>query len=516
MLRVFTTKKKKDGKGSNSPAESPSLERKDRHDSLFAPQAKSADDAEMTRPNGQVGMLKISIRGARCLKGPREDLAPYCVVEYDQQQVRTPCSAGSNPTWTKTFTFDVTQEADFSVWVYDSTGDDQQEWQNDHCMGTVSVQVSLDGDHSSQEWHKLKKMLPTDPKPSGDLDITWSFEKKTLGHRMTIDDFVVLKVIGKGSFGKVMMVRKKDTERVYAVKALRKQYLSDRGEIAHTVSERQILAKNTNPFLVSLKFSFQTPEKLYFVLDYVSGGELFVHLQREGCFGEERSRLYAAQLILALDHLHQHNIIYRDLKPENILIDMNGFIKLTDFGLCKENVDKDGKTKTFCGTPEYMAPEILMQRGYGMEVDWWTIGTLLFEMLAGLPPFYDENTQKMYQKILHQPLRFGEEIGPQARDIIEHLLKRDPTVRLGRRSVDDIKNHPFFAVLKWGDLLKKKIRMPWKPQLQNEIDTSNFDPEFTALCPVDSVASPAKLTMSVQEQFKGFTFIGDQDMSRRH
>jgi serine/threonine protein kinase len=193
---------------------------------------------------------------------------------------------------------------------------------------------------------------------------------------LTPDDFELLKVLGKGSFGKVLQVRKKDTGRIYAMKVLSKKDIAQRHEIGHTMSERNVLMRLHNPFLVGLKFSFQTPDKLYLVLDYMNGGELFYHLQKETAFTEERAKFYISEIVVALEYLHKYNIIYRDLKPENVLLDTTGHVALTDFGLCKENMTTDAQTTTFCGTAEYLAPEVLMGGGYGKAVDWWSLGIL--------------------------------------------------------------------------------------------------------------------------------------------
>eukprot|EP00732_Lithocolla_globosa_P006639 Lithocolla_globosa_v1_NODE_7832_length_896_cov_2.579073.p1 type:complete len:198 gc:universal NODE_7832_length_896_cov_2.579073:684-91(-) len=195
-----------------------------------------------------------------------------------------------------------------------------------------------------------------------------------------------------------MQVRKKNTGRIYAMKILRKDYLVDRDEVQHTISERNVLAQNFSPFLVQLKFSFQTPTKLYLVLDFVNGGELFYHMQSEACFSEERARFYTAEVLLALQHLHKHDIVYRDLKPENILLDSNGHVSLTDFGLCKNNFSDTAGATTFCGTAEYLAPEILKREIYGKSVDWWSLGILLYEMISGLPPFYSNRLYNINQK----------------------------------------------------------------------------------------------------------------------
>lgn len=258
---------------------------------------------------------------------------------------------------------------------------------------------------------------------------------------LKVEDFELLKVVGKGSFGKVMQVMKKDTSRIYALKTIRKQHIISRSEVAHTLAERSVLAQINNPFIVPLKFSFQSPDKLYFVLAFVNGGELFHHLQKEQRFDINRSRFYAAELLCALECLHGFGVIYRDLKPENILVDYVGHIALCDFGLCKLDMKDEDKTNTFCGTPEYLAPELLHGQGYTKAVDWWTLGVLLYEMLTGLPPFYDENTNEMYRKILSEPLNFpGPEIvPPAARDLLSKLLDRDATRRLGTNGAAEIK-----------------------------------------------------------------------------
>eukprot|EP00912_Choanoflagellata_sp_UC4_P002026 UC4_evm1s1295 len=276
--------------------------------------------------------LEINIKGTKELSLNPTDVAPYVILEYTQQQVYTQKvgnRSGADAEWNAKFQFDITEG--------DATPQDPRGGEDQICS--------------------LSPVLPSDPPPTGAVVVSCSIRTVQKRSKLSMDDFEILKVIGKGSFGKVMQVVKKDTNRVYAMKVLKKQQLVKQKEIQHTISERKILAKNTNPFLVGLKYSFQSPEKIYFVLDYINGGELFVHLQREGTFSVERSRLYAGCLILAMDHLHSCDIVYRDLKPENILVDINGFVKLCDFGLCKENVKEGGRTTTFCGTPEYMAPE---------------------------------------------------------------------------------------------------------------------------------------------------------------
>jgi serum/glucocorticoid-regulated kinase 2 len=254
------------------------------------------------------------------------------------------------------------------------------------------------------------------------------------GAKVSVDDFEPIATIGKGSFAKVLQVRKKNTGEIFAMKILLKSTIIARNQVEHTRAERSILQHIKHPYIVSLKYAFQTEDKLYLVMDFCGGGELFYHLKKEGRFSEERVRLYAAEILLALEHLHSLNIIYRDLKPENILLDAQGHIRLADFGLSKILNDPDAQASTFCGTPEYLAPEILNGSGHGIPVDWWSLGTLICEMLTGLPPFYSQNLNSMYEKILKAELKLTSDpniLSPDARNLIQALLQRDPHKRLG-------------------------------------------------------------------------------------
>eukprot|EP01084_Bolivina_argentea_P267289 453679_1 len=236
-----------------------------------------------------------------------------------------------------------------------------------------------------------------------------------MNKKLTINDFTFLKVVGKGSFGRVMQVRKNDDGKVYALKVLKKRELVKRKQVTHTQTERRILKNIDNPFIVSLRYSFQSDAKLYMVLDFFNGGELFFHLKNEGRFSQKRSKFYSAEIALALKCLHENGIIYRDLKPQNILLDFDGHIKLTDFGISKDSLNGDMITHTFCGSPSYMAPESLQKQGHGKAVDWWSFGTLLYEMMTGLPPFYNENVNVMYEKILDAPIPLPKYLSTEAR-----------------------------------------------------------------------------------------------------
>merc|ERR1719362_2676501 len=246
----------------------------------------------------------------------------------------------------------------------------------------------------------------------------------------SLDDFVLMKVVGKGSYGKVMLVRHRVSEDVFAMKMLRKEHVVKRNQVEHTKTERSVLEAVSNPFIVTLHYAFQTPKKLYFVLEFCPGGELFFHLSRAKRFSEGRCRFYAAEILLAIEYLHKLNIVYRDLKPENILLDSQGHVKITDFGLSKEGIQDNFSAKTMCGTPEYLAPEILDKKGHGKAVDWYSLGALLFEMLTGLPPFYTKDRTKLFQRIRKEELKYPHYVSEMASGLCKALLEKDPSRRL--------------------------------------------------------------------------------------
>ncbi|XP_023659533.1 serine/threonine-protein kinase Sgk1-like [Paramormyrops kingsleyae] len=326
-------------------------------------------------------------------------------------------------------------------------------------------------------------------------------------------DFDYLRVIGKGSFGNVLLARHKETSQYYAVKVLQKRIVLKKKEQKHIMAERSVLLKNLrHPFLVGLHYSFQTSDRLYFVLDYANGGELFCHLQRERVFLEPRARFYAAEIAGALGYLHSIHIIYRDLKPENILLDSQGHIMLTDFGLCKESLGHDDITFTFCGTPEYLAPEVLQKQAYDRTVDWWCLGAVLYEMLYGLPPFYSSNTDEMYNNILNKDPVLKPNVSNAGRALLEALLHKDRTQRMGARSdFMEVRSHAFFSPINWDDLMAKKTPPPFVPPLAGPTDLRHFDPEFTPLPVPGSLCNPdsSTVTSSMQEAaaaFPGFSY----------
>uniref|UniRef100_G3WGA1 non-specific serine/threonine protein kinase n=1 Tax=Sarcophilus harrisii TaxID=9305 RepID=G3WGA1_SARHA len=298
----------------------------------------------------------------------------------------------------------------------------------------------------------------------------------------TMNDFDYLKLLGKGTFGKVILVREKASGKYYAMKILKKEVIIAKDEVAHTLTESRVLKNTRHPFLTSLKYSFQTKDRLCFVMEYVNGGELFFHLSRERVFSEDRTRFYGAEIVSALDYLHSGKIVYRDLKLENLMLDKDGHIKITDFGLCKEGITDAATMKTFCGTPEYLAPEVLEDNDYGRAVDWWGLGVVMYEMMCGRLPFYNQDHEKLFELILMEDIKFPRTLSSDAKSLLSGLLIKDPNKRLGGGPDDakEIMRHSFFVGVNWQDVYDKKLVPPFKPQVTSETDTRYFDEEFTA------------------------------------
>ncbi|KAL4151517.1 hypothetical protein PRNP1_008459 [Phytophthora ramorum] len=301
--------------------------------------------------------------------------------------------------------------------------------------------------------------------------------------KVSLKQFDVLRMIGKGSFGKVLLVRKKHSSQLFAVKILSKPAIVKKQQVEHTRTERRVLASVSHPFVVCLHYAFQTKDKLYFVLDYCPGGDMFFHLSRCGCFPEAMAKFYAAEIVLALIHLHEQGIVYRDLKPENIMLDVDGHVKLADFGLAKEGITSElNGTYTMCGTPEYLPPEILNRAGHGTAVDWWNLGMVLYEMLTGRPPWYTQDRQELFNRLRGAELEFPQGLSPEAMNLIEGLLTRDPAKRLGAIDVREITYHPFFADIDWNLLYNRQMEPLYRPcQYTDPIDAANFEEEFTKL-----------------------------------
>ena len=306
--------------------------------------------------------------------------------------------------------------------------------------------------------------------------------KPSMGKRkITLDTFEFLKVIGKGTFGKVILCREKTRNEIYAMKILKKEVIIAKDEVAHTLSENRVLKMTKHPFLISLKYSFQTAERLCFVMEYANGGDLFFHFTRERFFTEPRTRFYGAEIICGIQYLHEHDTIYRDLKLENILLDRTGHIKIADFGLCKTDINFQSATKTFCGTPTNLAPEILEDRDYGWSVDWWGLGVVMYEMMVGRLPFSNADDDILFEMIIKEDVKFPPTLSMEACDLLAGLLVKEPSHRLGSGPDDAyaIRQHKFFSVIDWNDLLDKKIPPPFIPQVANSADTRYFEKEFT-------------------------------------
>jgi serine/threonine protein kinase len=326
---------------------------------------------------------------------------------------------------------------------------------------------------------------------------------------VTSSDFAVEKLIGTGGFGRVYCVQHLSTGKYYAMKVLKKELLKQLNQLAHTLNERKILGRSASPFIVKLHYAFQTPERLFMVMDYAQGGELFVHIRKMGRLTENTTRFYAAEILLGLDWLHERGIIYRDLKPENVLLDHEGHIKLSDFGLSKLGLASDRFTFSVCGTPEYMAPEVLEGGGHDKAVDYWGLGTLIYEMLAGCAPIIHQdrrNRRVILQTIKNTKLDMKDWFSAEATDLITKLLH--PKVANRQRSrrltnVTRIKAHPFFGAINWTDLANKAVEPPYKPSISEErmpihMDIADFEGEELS----EVVSSGLAL------KFDNFTFKG--------
>ncbi|CAG5134997.1 unnamed protein product, partial [Candidula unifasciata] len=350
--------------------------------------------------------------------------------------------------------------------------------------------------------------------------------------RVSMQDFELLKVLGTGAYGKVFLVRKiggRDNGKLYALKQLKKASIVQKTKTTeHTRTERQVLeAIRQSPFLVTLHYAFQTDSKLNLILDFVNGGEMFTHLYQREHFTEDEVRIYIGEITLALETLHKLGIIYRDIKLENILLDADGHIVLTDFGLSKEFLPTDPthRTYSFCGTIEYMAPEVVKggQTGHDFAVDWWSLGVLAYELLTGASPFTvdgEKNTQsEISKRIMKCNPPYSKSFSPDVKDLIQKLLTKDPSKRLGSKSVEEVKRHPFFKLLyvtvashtpwalcrvRYLDLAQKKVPAPFVPKIRNELDLSNFSEEFTKMAATES---PAIVPNMGEKLFKGYSYV---------
>lgn len=333
---------------------------------------------------------------------------------------------------------------------------------------------------------------------------------QTRMRKVGLEDFNFLAVLGKGNFGKVMLAEEKKSNSLYAIKVLKKEFIIDNDEVESTRSEKRVFlaaARERHPFLLGLHSCFQTETRVYFVMEYVSGGDLMLHIQRKQ-FSLRQAKFYASEVLLALEYFHSQGIIYRDLKLDNILLTLDGHVKVADYGLCKEEMWYGQTTSTFCGTPEFMAPEILLEQRYSRAVDWWAFGVLTYEMLLGQSPFRGDDEDEIFDAILEDEPLYPITMPRDAVSILQKLLTRDPARRLGsgKEDAEDIKRQPFFKDVNFDDVLNKRIPPPYFPTINGSADTSNFDEEFTreqpTLTPVHG-----QLSSRDQAEFDGFSWV---------
>nr|XP_046241830.1 serine/threonine-protein kinase N2-like [Scatophagus argus] len=329
--------------------------------------------------------------------------------------------------------------------------------------------------------------------------------------KMQMEDYKYISVLGRGHFGKVLLAEFKKTGKLYAIKALKKKDIVTRDEVDSLMCEKRIfemINASRHPFLVNLHGCFQTSDHVCFVMEYLPGGDLMIHIHNN-VFTEAQTRFYSACVLLGLEFLHLNKIIYRDLKLDNLLMDADGFVKITDFGLCKEGMGFGDRTSTFCGTPEFLAPEVLTDDNYTRAVDWWGMGVLIYEMLVGESPFPGEDEEEVFDSIVNDDVHYPGSLPPGAVSIIQKLLKKNPLKRLGagERDANEVKGEKFFETIDWEALLTKKVKPPFLPSIKESMDVSNFDSEFTRLQPILSPPSkPFSLSAEQQEAFADFDF----------
>nr|QNS30455.1 protein kinase C epsilon [Locusta migratoria] len=384
---------------------------------------------------------------------------------------------------------------------------------------TTTTSSRSDDDAYSSGGGSNQQQEESEDKKDGDLadqatDGSGGSESTRSGPRkLGLDDFHFIKVLGKGSFGKVMLAERKGCpDEVYAVKVLKKDVIIQDDDVDCTMTEKRILALAAkHPFLTALHSCFQTKDRLFFVMEYVNGGDLMFQIQRARKFDEPRARFYAAEVTLALQFLHENGVVYRDLKLDNILLDHEGHCKLADFGMCKENIKDGATTTTFCGTPDYIAPEILQELDYGPSVDWWALGVLMYEMMAGQPPFEADNEDDLFESILHDDVLYPVWLSKEAVSILKGFMTKNPAKRLGcvvaQGTEAAIRVHPFFRDMDWEALEARRVKPPFKPKIKSKKDALNFDAEFTKEEPVLTPVNPDVLRAINQDEFQGFSFV---------
>lgn len=330
---------------------------------------------------------------------------------------------------------------------------------------------------------------------------------------LSMDQFRLLSVLGRGHFGKVLLGEHTRSGELMAIKCIKKSEVLAREELDSMGTEKRVFQRINaarHPFLVNLVGCFQTPDYICFAMEFAAGGDLLAHIQRQ-VFDERRAVFYAACVVLGLKCLHDNDIVYRDLKLDNLLLDRDGYVKIADFGLCKTGMGYGQRTSTFCGTPEFIAPEVLTESDYTRAVDWWGLGVLIYEMLVGEAPFPGENEEEVFEAIVHEDVHYPYFISISATAIIRKLLQKNPKKRLGAGQDDaaEVMRHVFFRGMDWDALLRRSLQPPFVPKLQSSKDVSNFDKEFTSAAPTLSPPAPQYLSRDDQALFRDFSFTAD-------
>lgn len=449
--------------------------------------------------------------------------------------------ANLNPVWGEVFTFQIGSEElakrlSIEVWDWDRTS------RNDF-MGSLSFGVSeivigmkeQDG-WMVQGWYRLlnqeegefynvpctddvttsmmelrnKIKLTSSEDKTSSLEVAKHMHMKDL---IRITDFHLKCVLGKGSFGKVVLAQRKGTDEYYAIKILKKDVILQNDDVECTKVEKRILAlSNKPPFLVALHSCFQTNDRLYYVMEFVNGGDLMFRIQQEGKLKEPVACFYSAEIAVALIYLHSKGVLYRDLKLDNVMLDSDGHIKLADFGMCKDGIFTENHTKTFCGTPDYIAPEIILHRPYNKAVDWWSFGVLLYEMLVGEPPFDGEDEEELFTSIKDRNPSFPKYMSKEATSICKALLIKQPSQRLGSGPTEEreIKEHVFFRRIDWEKIANRSVQPPFKPKLKSPADISNFDADFTNEQLKTTPTDKLFLMNLDQNMFAGFSYVNPE------
>lgn len=378
-------------------------------------------------------------------------------------------------------------------------------------MDALSAFGFLDSPKSPQK-SDVQQMAPQRPVPPVRRKPP-SPPTSSISH-MNIDSFRCISVLGRGHFGKVILAEYRNTNELFAIKALKKGDIISREEVESLLSEKRIFLtanKMRHPFLVNLFACFQTEEHVCFVMEYAPGGDLMMHIHAD-VFSEPRTVFYTSCVVLGLQYLHEHEIVYRDLKLDNLLLDSEGYVKIADFGLCKEGMGFGERTGTFCGTPEFLAPEVLTETSYTRAVDWWGLGVLIFEMLVGESPFPGDDEEEVFDSIVNDEVRYPRFLSTEAIAIMRRLLRRNPERRLGasEKDAEDVRKQPFFRDMNWDDLLARKVRPPFVPNVRHAEDVSNFDEEFTSEEPVLTPPKESRLlTNEEQALFTDFNYTAD-------